>query len=253
MRVQAKKLVTDALRKTGYLAGNATAKASDAQLGLEQLQYLMDSWRLDNLLDISSQEYSAPVAANQATVTIGPGVATDIAMDERPVFIKGAWWLSNTNMVPLAEVKDIELWRSWRNTNITQQYPKYFYYNPSWPVGSIELYPNPGEALTLNIGVEGYPDIPATLDDYIDNPPSWISALMWNLASVLAVDLPIPGGPALDRIDSMAVVTRDRIKRARMRPTPRSVMDLSLLRGRYSSGGTRFGYNVNADSNPGIQ
>lgn len=256
MKVQARKLIQDALRKTGYIAGNKTPSAADAQMALEQLQYLMDSWKLESLLDICSQEFTCLVQPGQQTVSLGPqaGMFTaDMTMDEPPTAIKGAYWTNNTNLVPLAEVKDVELWRSWRNNNISGEYPKYFWYNPSYPVAHIEFYPLPAQQMYFSVGASAWPSIPQTLDDYIEQPPAWISALMWNLASVVSVDLPIPSeGPQLSKIESMAAEAKARIKRARLRPTPRAIVDPSLLRGRYSSGGTRFGYNVSADSNPGI-
>ena len=257
MQIVAQKLVEDALRLTGYLAANKSANASDAQLALEELQGMMDSWRTENLLDVSSTVVSVEVAANQQTVTIGPATSTftpDIVVDMRPEEIISGFWIDpeQQNAVPMSEARDKELWRSWRDIKIQSTYPIYFMYDQNWPVATLTFYPLPAQAMTLNLGIETFTPIPQLLSDTMDLAPSWLQALKYNLASLLGMSLPLPDDNNIAKIDAMAAKTMARIKRARMRPQPRAVMDPTLLRGRYSSGGQRFGYNFNSDSYNGI-
>ena len=256
MIITARKLCQDALRTVGYIAKNESPSSADAILAFEILQGMMDSWRLENLLDISSKVLSCNVAAGQTTVTIGLAANNPniIVSDFRPPMIIQAFWTGaqNQDSIPMAECKDKELWRSWRSSNFTAIYPQYFVYDQNWPVAKITLYPKPSAALTLNIGVESFITIPTKISDSMDLAPAWYQALKYNLASLLTIELPIPITEYISMIESQAVLAKARIKRARMRPTPRAIMDATLGIGRYSSGGLRYGYSINNDVYNGI-
>ena len=253
MQETAKKLITDSMRIVGYIASKETPTPEDLQLGLDELQQMMDSWKLESLLSEYDGTSSFTLQPNQTQITVGPNVLNNIVMAERPTEILGMWVTNASNQqVPVAECRDIEFWRSWRNSSMTTTYPTYFYFQPSYPDATLELYPQPSIQMTLNIAYRVTPIIPATLNDVMSYSPGWIQALKYNLASNIALPLAVPLGEATQMIDSKAQQAKARVKRARIHPTPRAVVDPSLGIGRYSSGGTRWGYNVNADQYNGI-
>ena len=253
MQTTAKKLIIDAMRTVGYIAAKETPTAEDMALGLEELQQMMDSWKLESLLSVYDATSSFSLPALQTTVTIGPDLANNIIMAERPTEILGMWVTNSSNQqIAIAEARDIEFWRSWRDDTVATTYPRFFYLQPSYPDATLELYPKSNLALTLHISYRVTPTIPALLSDTMNYSQGWLYALRYNLASNLAIPLGVPLGEATGMIDARAGESKTRIKRARLHPTPRAIIDPSLGVGRFSSGGRRVGYNVNGDSYQGI-
>lgn len=235
----------------GYLAKNKTPNALDAQMAFDQLTYLMDSWKLERMLDVGSQTVTTLVQAGTHEITIGPSDALPvptIIVNERPELIINAFWTNGTMNVPIKQVQDTELWRSYRLSNLTSSYPLFFWYNSTFPTATIELYPSANQPLTLTLGIQVLPTIPTSLGDTIYLPPAWISALQWNLASLLIVPLALPDSTLNARIDAQAILATSRIKRQRRRPSPAAIVDPNLLFGRYSSGRTVRTFNISTDS-----
>ena len=254
--ITALQLITNTLQICGYLPKNKTPNALDAQMAFDQLVYLMDSWKLERMLDVGSQTLSCVITPNTSEITIGPSDSLPLPMiicDPRPSVIINAFWQSGTQDVPIKQIQDTELWRSYRLNTVSASYPTYFWYNSTFPVSKIELYPAVNQQLTFTIGTQVLPTIPGSLGDTISLPPAWISALQWNLASLLIVPLALPDSNLNARIDALAISATERIKRQRRRPSPGAIVDANLLNGRYSSGrGTRGTWNANADTYGGI-
>ena len=253
MQTTAQELIISAMRTVGYIGGKELPTPEDMQLGLDELQQIMDSWKLESLLSVYDGTASFTTQPNQNIITIGPTVTNDIVMDERPTEILGAWVTNSSNQqIPISEVRDVEYWRSFRDMNSSTTYPKYFCLFPSYPDATIELYQKSSQAFTFNMAYRVMPVIPTLISDVLNYSQGWIYALRYNLASNLSLPLGVPLGAATEMIDARALESRARIKRARLHPTPRAIIDAALGMGRYSSGGRRNGYNVNGDSYNGV-
>ena len=237
------------MRLVGFIAGQESPRASDLVLTFDELQRLMDSWKLDRLLKVFSETASFTIPSGQDTFTVGP--TGDLVM-ETPMNIVNAWSFNGSQDIPIGVMADTELWRSWRDQNAMVSYPKYFRYAYSEPNATIQIYPKCNQPINFQFGYDVNPTIPQTLGDTVTVQPGWMNALVYNLASAIILPLNIPINEQVERIEARAAEYRAKIKRHNIVPTPRAIIDPSLQRGRYSSAGTRWGYNVNADQFNGI-
>lgn len=172
-------LVTDALREIRVINAVDPASGEEAEFVLRKLNRLLDNWNADRLMVYGNVIDSIPITASLQPHTIGPNSATFSAI-QRPVSIDGATLIVGTTRYPLDCDHDAAWWNARSDQSLTGQ-PTDLYYEPTWPNGSIYLYPVVTIGDTLEI-VRRVVLGQLTLTDTFSLPPGYQDAITLTLA-----------------------------------------------------------------------
>ncbi len=187
MATTVRNVITDALREIGVLSASETATADDANSGLSTLNDLMDQWAAEELLIHTTTRTTWPIVSGIQDYTVGIGGTVNVA---RPVFI------DHVQFVNTAADPDLEYQLSpltddaWSRIALKQQtspMPTCWYYNPTFPLGALTLWPIP--TFTTLLGALYAPEAVAefaSLDTVISLPPGYRRMIVKNLACCLA-------------------------------------------------------------------
>lgn len=227
-------LITASLKRLGVVSGIQTPSADLAADGLDRLNSLIDSWLTESLVVYARQRVTKTMTIGKAAYTIGP--AGDFVITPRPAWlytvaitIPGSNPVSELELTPLDEDE-------WATTSIKTQassQPDRYYYNATWPLGSLSPWP------VLSVGscdLVVYAAVPLPTDlvltTAIDLPSGYYRALRDNLAIELAPELDRQVDPNLFMI---ATDAKAAIKRVNFRPLTMQVDEaLSCGAGEYN-------------------
>lgn len=142
--------ITDALEITGLQTPNETITADKLSVGLKRINGIIDKWNVSKLRGFSQTDVSFPLTPGVAEYTIGPGGDFDT---DRPVKIVHMFVRDplnqqldyRVNSVSYDEYNDISL------KTISSFWPRWFYYNPGFPLGTIKFYPVPSQTYNVFI------------------------------------------------------------------------------------------------------
>ena len=237
-------LCTKALRRLGAIARGNTPTAQSLNDALSALNIMRDGWAIERLMVYAEVRTTWTIVANTRDYLVGTGQAVNVA---RPNYVSqiadtSPIRLLNNNLSPALETP-LELmtdaqWRGLPQKTLTSTYPTSAYYNPTFPYGTISLYPTPtGSSLQ---GVLYAPTAVSTLAlaDTLSVPAGWALALRDNLALAMAPDWNVTPSPELRQ---SAMESKANIKRANTR-----LVDLSMDPMWASLGGWG-GYDINTD------
>lgn len=159
--------------------------------------------RLNSILDLWNAKREATYTVTYPTFTttdalsphtIGPSGATWTVSTQRPMEILAANRIlsSGTSLarIPL-NIRDQQWWINQPTPNIEDGIPTDLYYSPSWPNGSVYLWPVPNAAFTMELQVRTILGQLATADDF-SLPPGYQRALTLTLAEDLTSPLSVP-------------------------------------------------------------
>lgn len=216
----ARSIISDAYLWSGILS---PAESPDPDLfttGLNMLNSMLDSWIGEQLMNFCTNQYQGTLLGGVATYDIGPTSAT--LTTQRPLKIMDMYVRLNNVDFPVQEIdyREYDL-ISVKNVSIT--YPSYFYYNPTFPNGSLALYPIPNQNISVFIRYQNFLASFATLDTNNNYPPTYDLALKWGLASMLCT---MTGNPRQDievkAEQAKAILQRNNIIPAKLLPDPRA-------------------------------
>jgi hypothetical protein len=208
-------LVTDALRELGVIAEGETPSAQEIIDGLTQLNDLVDQWAAERLKIHRTTRTTWTIVSGTQTYTVGTTGTVAVA---RPVYIDGVQYLDTTispnNEIPLEMMTDDE----YRQLAVKAQEstePTHWYYNPTFPTGTLTLWPKPtGSTLT---GVLYAPQAVAEfsgIDDTVSLPPGYRKMIKKRLALELAssYNRPISGDLREQAMQAEAIVRRANLR-----------------------------------------
>lgn len=216
-------LCSSALKKLGVLAAGETMTAEDGADALSALNALLDQWGADNLQIYTVTRTTFTITASTQNYAVGTGAVVNVV---RPVFIEHIRFqdtsVSPTMEYPLATLTE-DQWAGIAQKTITSPFPNAYYYNPTYPTGTISFWPVPTSA-TLQ-GVLYAPTAVsefAALTTTVSLPPGYRYMLITNLALQLAPDYDRQPSPALVEAarDSMATVKRANVRTMLMSMPP---------------------------------
>lgn len=234
-------VVTDALLELGVIAADETATAADALSGLRALNRLVDQWAAERLtiyayttstyLFVSgTQDYTVGSSGNFAT-------ARPINVDR----LRLNYQDSTTSPVeerPLTAFTE-ELWAHLTPKSLTANEPSGFYYDASYPLATISLWPVPTSAtLTGVLYVEAPVSEFTSLSAAISLPPGYRRMLVKNLALEMA---PSYERPAQRELIQAAIESKTVVKRSNRRTRDLTFDPGALL------GALGGGYDINTD------
>lgn len=204
-------IITRSLRDLGVLAAGEVAAFDDANDGLIALNALVDQLKAERLAIFAEVNTTWALVPNQASYTVG--LTGDVNI-ERPVFIQTVNYL-DTSLTPDAEFPLNKLTNEeWAGVTFKAQagtIPSDWWYQPTFPLGTLWLYPIPtGATLRGSIYVPtAVTEFPA-LNTVFSLPPGYQRMLQKNLALELASSYGADPQPALIEAarDSRAAIKR---------------------------------------------
>lgn len=184
-------LIRGAFRLIQVASSDSTLTASEMNDGLESLNRMLDSWSADELTLYQIIRESFSLTNGQNPYTIGYGGEFNTS---RPIKIVGAQLnLYNANLpvtYPM-QVLQYDDYNSIRLKTLATNFPQYLYYNPSFPLGEILIYPvfsASGSSTSATITLSSWKpiDVIDCLDSTLSFPPGYWEALVFNLAIRMA-------------------------------------------------------------------
>lgn len=184
--VSALDLIKDALMEIGVYSQGETPSAEDAAFGLSKLNRLFDSWNAKKLNIYNVDFTSYTLTPSLQPHTIGPTGTFTVA--QRPVRIENASIILTTSSpsvrCPL-NIRNDDWWANLRVRDILTTLPTDLYYSPSWPNGSLFLWPIPTAAYGIELETWTLLGQIANLTTSISLPPGYQDAVTYTLALTL--------------------------------------------------------------------
>lgn len=194
-------IIHRALRIIGVLGAGETANADDANDALIALNQMLDLWSADSLMAYVIDEQSLALTGGVATYTVG---ATGALNTTRPLAIQYGFTRDASATDRPVSIITQEQYANIVLKSLPASYPEALYYDATYPLGVITLYPAPMSGLTLFVGLwQPLTAIP-TLDTILDYPPGYEAAITYSLAEGLAPEYQRPVTPDLARVAAKA-------------------------------------------------
>jgi hypothetical protein len=193
------------------LASGETAAAADSLEGLAALNRMVNAWKAERVFIYQLTATTKAVTPNDGTYTVGIG--GDLAI-LRPVHLDGVSIRDSVTTPPyefsLRLLTDQD-WAQLRIKTQTASQPQAAWYNRTYPLGTLELWPVPTSA-TLTIVIYAPEAVAefAALSTAVSLPPGYERLIVKNLALELAPSYGAQPAPQLERQaqDALAVVLR---------------------------------------------
>lgn len=211
-------IIKGGLRDIGAIAAGETPSAAEISDGLESLNEMMNSWSAEGLaLHVETRE-ELTLVASQQSYTIGSGADFDTT---RPEFVKGAGIKESGNDTEfmISVLQNMEEWQRISDKSTTSNIPTKLWYNPTYPNGTVNLWPIPDAANTLVLYSEKPLTTFALSTTDFSFPPGWFRALRKNLAVEMAPEYGVSVSGSLQKQadDSYANIVRSATKPVLMR------------------------------------
>jgi hypothetical protein len=189
-------LINDALRDLGVLGQGQVASGNDAADALNTLNQLIAYWNTRRLFIFAVTE-TAHTLTGAASYTIGTGGDINTT---RPQKISAAAVRDNGVDVPIEVTDDAGRWSRVAVKALTGGTPVLLYYEQTYPLGRIYLYPLGGSE-SLRLWLWSQLSSFTTVGTAVSLPPGYEPALRFTLATWLA---PSYGKEVPSRIDQLA-------------------------------------------------
>lgn len=231
-------LLVKAFKSINVLGAGESMDAEEASDALDILNGIIEQANIDKLMGPYETSLVIPMVANQLSYTIGPVAYSPNVVAPRPVEILSGFSRRSSIDIPLGVGSKQDYDRIRLKSNTIAGWEYFVYYEASYPLGIVYVYPMPKDTLTsVYLAVTANLSTFASLDTTVDLPPGYRMWLQYKTAQRLAPEY----GATLTRdmltnlIEAEAALKRNNIK-------PMPAADTSL--GLNSTGG---GYNVLSD------
>lgn len=205
--VNPQQIITNALRKQGWLAYDATPDPIVLANMLQSLNIMIKAWSSRGIKLWCIENINVILQANKNNYSIGPSGA-DVTTD-RPLRIEDAPTVLN-----LTSGNSYELFRLARYDYLTlgnksqpAGQPSDYFYDPLIPNGILYVYVTPNANTAANFIIQipqrRYIQDLNSLTDNFDFPSEWYQAILWGLAEETSLDNQIPEG-RVDRISAQS-------------------------------------------------
>jgi hypothetical protein len=179
------------------LAGEALS-ANDAAVILGKLNRLFDHWNTTRQAIYRSVVTSYTLTPALQPHTIGPSGAT-FTVTERPISIDAATLVVSGSRMTIG-IGDLAWWHSVSLPTLTSAIPTGLYYDPTYPNGSIYLWPVPTDAAVIELQTRHQFSLVA-LNDTVTFPQGYYGAIVDTLTEDIAEDF---GRTAPERVTARA-------------------------------------------------
>jgi hypothetical protein len=237
----ARDIITASLQELGVLAAGEVATAAEANDGLALLNRWLDSKAAERLQIYTVTRSLWAIIPNKHTYTVGTGGNCNIA---RPMFVNEIQFV-DTSMdpdleLPLTPLTDAT-YAAINMKDFGSTYPQAAYYNPTYPLASITLWPVPLSSTLQGViySATAVTQLP-TLDTAISMPPGYELMLVKNLAVQMA--------PSYERQVNSLLLEQAREAVAIVKRSNKRLDDLVIDRAALVQGNRWGFYNIYSDS-----
>jgi hypothetical protein len=198
-------IITRSLKLINVLQTGEAPDADDANDGLKALNGIIQSCNNQRLMLYAVKNVTGTLTANQTYHTVGTGGNINI---DRPLRIEKAFvrvpGLTNPIDYPL-EQDDNNRFQEYTVKYTKVSYPTNFYYEPSYPLATIYLYPIQSQTLELHLSVWNQITEFTLLTTAASLPMNYENFLVYQLACDLAIEhgrsaLVVDGSPIKQRL-----------------------------------------------------
>lgn len=183
----ATKLINQALGLLGVRTAADAVSGADATIALERLNTMLDAWKAESLFAYATEKVTGSLPANTQQRTIGPTGQLVLASG-RPIRIEeGSTFSVDSLDYSMRGISEAEF-ESTSLDSVASLGPEVFFYNPTFPNGTIKFYPLSTETVTLSLIVLVQVGTFATLTTNIDLAPGYERAIVYSLAEEVAPD-----------------------------------------------------------------
>jgi hypothetical protein len=238
-------IIRASMRLIQVAAVDTDLTASELKDGLESLNRMLDSWSADELTLYQVIREQFPLTSGQNPYTIGYGGDFNTS---RPMKIVDAYLVLNNGSIPVSypmQVLGYDDYNSVRLKTLSTNFPNYIYYQPSFPIAEVYIYPifapnDPSTQGPAYINLTSWKPFDMVVDPtaYMEYPPGYWEAIVFNLAVRIAEEYQFS---IRETTVQLAANALKRIKRLNQRTvtlqTDVALMNTSQLR-----------YNIYSDS-----
>ena len=216
----ARDLIKRSLRLIHVLETGASPTTAEADDSLTALNDMLDEWNTDRAYVLSTDESSLTWPASTESRTIG---ATGDFVQARPVEIANSTFYTdaNGNDYNLRMLRTRSGYTSIVDKDTTSELPEFFYYEPSYPNGTMYLWPSPTTAFTLKLHTWTQLTAFASLDATVSLAPGYKNLLVYGLCEYLAPEF---GVAVPQEVLKITRAVKQRVKRKNL-PTPVSQIE----------------------------
>lgn len=175
-------LVTRSMRVAGIVGSGETPDANDASDALLSFNQMLDAWQAERLFAYAIVERTHALTAGVDTYSIGPGATINAP---RPIRIEWAFTRDSLSLDRVMQVISDDIYSQIAIKNLGETFPTALYYQPTYPFGSVNLWPMPPAGLTLHLGVWDVLTEYADLNATVSVPPGYEDAFVFSLAERL--------------------------------------------------------------------
>lgn len=138
-------LITLALKKARVLGTGDILSDEDAQMSLDTMNLMLDSWSLDRLFVYVEEAQVFQTTGNQA-YTIGPGGDFDTA---RPNMLVSAYSQVDSISYPIEILDNGNQYDQIALKSLGGVWPSYVWYEKTFPLGTLHFYPTGAATVVL--------------------------------------------------------------------------------------------------------
>ncbi|WP_341918685.1 hypothetical protein [Polaromonas sp. YR568] len=194
----ASEVIELALRDSGAYGEGEPVSAGDSSDAFTTLKQLLALWQIDGLM-VYAQVTSSFAATGALSYTVG--ATGDVAIT-RPDKIDGAFWRSGTLDYPIAMLDSYEEYLDIVQKTLGSD-PQYAFYLPSYPLGTLYLYPQPSSGTVHLTRLERLPSL-TSITDTIVLPEAYMLPIRYSLGEIFLMMFDLPANPKLERMAANA-------------------------------------------------
>lgn len=191
-------LISLALRDTGAYGEGEALSAGDSADAFTTLQQLLALLQIDGLM-VYAQVTSSFAATGALSYTVGTGGNVAIT---RPDKIDNAYWRSGTLDYPITMLDSYEKYLDIVQKTLGSD-PQYAFYLPSYPLGTLYLYPQPSTGTVYITRLEALPAL-TSITDTITLPPAYMLPIRYSLGEIFLMMFDLPANQKLERMAANA-------------------------------------------------
>lgn len=178
-------IITDAFRQIKVYAPGVTLADQDAEQGLTCFNEMLDEWSNNEWMCYANVEQSFTLVPGKQAYTIGTSGGADINAT-RPLAIltgQGAAYITDVNGIRTpVNVIEQDQWNMIGLLTTQSQLPDTLFYDPQFPLGILNVFPQPSIAYTLSFDARLQLANLANLNSAFSLPPGYRAACKNNLA-----------------------------------------------------------------------
>lgn len=214
-------VLSDALRLAGIGSPGETPSSEDTQIALDSFNGLLEDWSLQNLAVYTLVDAIYALVNGQGGYTIG---AAGNFNGVRPIQIESLFVVYNSISYPVKQITNDDF-NAIPYKAQTGPIPFVYQYDPAFPLGTVNFWPIPNQALPVTLTANQQLAAAALASTVLSLPPGYSRALRYNLAVDLCAEYGRDCPPDVQKIATRSMAN---VKRANMVPQEISV-DAALM------------------------